>query len=160
MINLINKITERILIGVFFIMTASVVWQVLTRYLFNISTSFTEELARFCLMWLAILGAAYITGRREHIAIDYFANKLSPSSQRILDYGIEVLILFFAVVILIIGGGYLMYMTLYMKQNSPALQVPLGVVYSIIPISGILMIIYTLDHLKNLKYKNYSTDES
>src|SRR5699024_10024630 len=119
-----------------------------------------EELARFCLMWLAILGAAYITGKREHIAIDYFANKLSPSNQRILDFGIEILILFFALVVLIIGGGYLMYMTFYMEQNSPALQVPLGVVYSIIPISGILMIIYTLDHLKKLKDKNYATDES
>jgi len=64
------------------------------------------------------------------------------------------------VVVLIIGGGYLMYMTLYMEQNSPALQVPLGLVYSVIPLSGVLMIIYTLDHLKNLKDKNYDTDES
>lgn len=160
MINTINKITERVLVGVFFIMTISVVWQVLTRYLFNVSTSFTEELARFCLMWLAILGAAYITGKREHIAIDYFANKLSPKGQKVLDYGIELLILIFAVIVLIIGGGYLMYITLYMEQNSPALQVPLGLVYSVIPLSGVLMIIYTLDHLKKLKDKNYDTDES
>ncbi|MBY5958824.1 TRAP transporter small permease [Membranicola marinus] len=160
MISVLNKVTENILVGVFFVMTLSVVWQVMSRYLFNISASWTEELARFCLMWLAVLGAAYITGKRGHIEIDYFFDKFSPSQKRRLDYFVETLILIFAVVILIIGGAYLMYMTFYLEQKSPALQVPLGLVYCILPISGALMVVYTIDYMKQIKNINYSINES
>lgn len=160
MIRFLDKITEYVLVGVFFLMTISVVWQVLSRYLFNISASWTEELARFCLMWLAVLGAAYITGKRQHIEIDYFFDMLSPANKRRLDYFIESLILLFAVAVLIIGGSYLMYMTFYLDQTSPALQVHLGLIYSILPLSGLLMVIYTVAHMKQIKNINYSPDES
>lgn len=160
MISILNKITESVLVTVFFVMTLSVVWQVLSRYLFNISASWTEELARFCLMWLAVLGAAYITGKRQHIEIDYFFDMFSPVNKRRLDYFIEFLIILFAVVVLIIGGAYLMYMTFYLEQKSPALQVPLGIVYSILPLSGILMVIYTMFHIILIKDINYSEHES
>ncbi len=160
MISFFNKITETILVVVFFVMTLSVVWQVMSRYLFNISASWTEELARFCLMWLAMLGAAYITGKREHIEIDILFGKLSLKNKRRLDYFIEVLIILFAVMVMIIGGGYLMYMTFYLEQKSPALQVPLGYVYCVLPISGILIVMYTVHHLTLIKDLKYSAHES
>ncbi|WP_236975699.1 TRAP transporter small permease [Membranihabitans maritimus] len=160
MITVMNKTVERILIGIFIIMTFSVTWQVLSRYIFNFSASFTEELARFCLMWLAILGAAYMTGQREHISIDYFFNKFSHKQQKKLDYFIEILILLFSLAVLVIGGAYLMYMTFYLDQKSPALQIPLGIIYSILPISGILIIIYTIDHLKKISNSKNPTHES
>ena len=160
MIRLLNKITENVLVVVFFVMTLSVVWQVLSRYMFNISASWTEELARFCLMWLAVLGAAYITGKRQHIEIDYFFDMFSTENKRKLDYFIEFLILLFAIVVLIIGGAYLMYMTFYLEQKSPALQVPLGFVYSILPLSGILMVVYTVVHMKTIRNINYGAHES
>lgn len=160
MISIINKITEVILVVVFFVMTLSVVWQVLSRYLFNISASWTEELARYCLMWLAMLGAAYITGKREHIEIDIVFDQLSLKNKRRLDYFIESLIILFALVVMIIGGGYLMYITLYLEQASPALQIPLGYVYSVLPISGVLIVMYTIHHLSHIEHLKYNTHES
>src|SRR5690606_25339657 len=99
MISFFNIISGSRLVVVFFVMTLSVVWQVKSRYLFNISASWTEELARFCLMWLAMLGAAYITGKKEHIEIDILSGKLSLKNKRRLDYFIEVLIILFAVMV-------------------------------------------------------------
>ena len=160
MISIFNKIAESVLVVVFFVMTLSVVWQVMSRYLFNTSASWTEELSRFCLMWLAMLGAAYITGKREHIEIDVVFEKLSLKNKRRLDFFIEVLIILFAIVVMIIGGGYLMYMTFYLEQKSPALQVPLGYIYSILPLSGILIVIYTVQYMGQIKSQKYSTDES
>ncbi|GAA5220411.1 TRAP transporter small permease [Membranihabitans marinus] len=160
MITLINKTVERLLIGIFIIMTLSVTWQVLSRYIFNVSASFTEELARFCLMWLAILGAAYMTGQRGHISIDYLFKKFSPDNQRRLDYFIEILIIVFSVAVLVIGGAYLMYMTFYLNQKSPALQVPLGAVYSVLPLSGVLITFYSLIHLKQISVNKYPEHES
>lgn len=160
MIGIINKTVERLLIAIFLIMTFSVIWQVLSRYIFNISASFTEELARFCLMWLAILGAAYMTGQRAHISIDYLFNKFSPSNQKRIDYAIEVLIILFSLAVLLIGGAYLMYMTFYLNQKSPALQVPLGAVYSVLPLSGVLIIYYSIRHLIQIGNRKYPSHES
>ncbi len=160
MITFFNKVAEYILVSVFFVMTVSVVWQVLSRYLFNISSSWTEELSRFSLMWLAMLGAAYITGKKEHIEIDLLFDHLSPVNARRLDLFIGVLIIFFALTVMVIGGGYLMYMTLYLEQKSPALQVPLGYVYSVLPLSGLLIIMYTIDQMKKTTHQKTVADES
>lgn len=159
MITTINRIAETILVTVFVIMTVSVIWQVMSRYLFNISASWTEELSRYCLMWLAMLGAAYITGKREHIEIDVLFEKLSLKNQQRLEYFIEILIIIFAVIVMVIGGGYLMYMTFYLEQKSPALQVPLGYIYSILPLSGLLIVMYTLHYISQIKSQKITADE-
>ncbi|SRR5690554_4926326 len=159
MITTINRIAETILVTVFVIMTVSVIWQVMSRYLFNISASWTEELSRYCLMWLAMLGAAYITGKREHIEIDVLFEKLSLKNQQRLEYFIEILIIIFAVTVMVIGGGYLMYMTFYLEQKSPALQVPLGYIYSILPLSGLLIVMYTLHYISQIKSQKITADE-
>lgn len=159
MITTINRIAETILVTVFVIMTVSVIWQVMSRYLFNISASWTEELSRYCLMWLAMLGAAYITGKREHIEIDVLFEKLSLKNQQRLEYFIEILIIIFAVTVMVIGGGYLMYMTFYLEQKSPALQVPLGYIYSILPLSGLLIVMYTLHYISQIKSLKITADE-
>lgn len=160
MIKTFNRIAEIILVAVFFVMTLSVVWQVMSRYFFNVSASWTEELSRYCLMWLAMLGAAYITGKRQHIEIDVFFARLSVENKRRLEYFVEVLIILFAIFVMIIGGGYLMYMTLYLDQKSPALQVPLGYIYSVLPLSGILIVMYTIHYIKQIKTQKYDADES
>ena len=159
MITTINRIAETILVTVFVIMTVSVIWQVMSRYLFNISASWTEELSRYCLMWLAMLGAAYITGKREHIEIDVLFEKFSLKNQQRLEYFIEILIIIFAVTVMVIGGGYLMYMTFYLEQKSPALQVPLGYIYSILPLSGLLIVMYTLHYISQIKSQKITADE-
>jgi len=57
-------------------MVGSVVWQVLSRYLFVVPAAWTEELARFLLIWIGMLGAAYAYRQGSHLGIDLLANKL------------------------------------------------------------------------------------
>ena len=54
----------------------------------------------------------------------------------------------FALVVMIIGGGNLVYTTLKLGQISPALLVPLGFVYAIVPISGAIIIFFSIYHIK------------
>jgi TRAP-type C4-dicarboxylate transport system permease small subunit len=56
-------------------MVINVLWQVFSRYFTDNPSSFTDELARYLMMWLGILGAAYVGGRNEHVAIDFFCQK-------------------------------------------------------------------------------------
>ena len=147
----INQILEGLLALIFGLLVVDVLWQVFSRYVIGQSSSFTEEFARFSLIWLSILGAAYLNGQREHLSIDYFLEKLTPEKRKKRIIVIELLMLLFALVIMVIGGGNLVYITLHLGQSSSALQVPLGYVYAIVPISGLLIIFYSIYNIYILK---------
>lgn len=147
----LNKIIESLLVIIFAALVLDVVWQVASRYLIGQSSSFTEEFARFALIWLAILGAAYINGQPEgHLSMDFLVDKLSPQKQKARRRNIQFFMILFAVVVMIIGGGNLVYITLKLGQTSPALHVPLGYVYAIVPVSGLLIVYFCIYRIKVL----------
>lgn len=123
-----------------------VLLQVFSRYLFNAPLGFTDELASFLLIWLGLLGAAYATGEKQHLAIDLLAMRVSLTSQQRLLTIVTWLTVLFAVAVLIIGGTWLVYTGFLFGQLSASLQLPLGYVYLIVPISGVLITYYTLDN--------------
>lgn len=120
----------------------NVLWQIFARFILNDPSSFTDELARFLLIWIGLLGAAYAAGQRAHLAIDLISTKISPKGRHRLAMGIQAAILIFALFALVIGGFHLVRLTLLLGQISAALQVPLGYVYIALPLSGLLMIVY------------------
>lgn len=126
------------------IMTLDVLWGVFTRYAMGSQASWSEELARFLLIWIGILGAAYASGQNMHLAIDLLSPKLESKNRKQLLNIIRALILVFAFTVLVIGGGRLIYISQKLGQLSPALQIPMWVVYAVIPISGLLIIYYKL----------------
>jgi len=150
----INRIIEFVLIAIFALLVIDVLWQVFGRYVLGQSFSFTEEFARFALIWLSILGAAYLNGKREHLTMDFLLQKLSPEKLKKRKRIIEVFMFTFALVVMVIGGGNLVYTTLYLGQVSPAMHVSLGYVYSIIPISGLLIMFYAVYNMKWYKTQN------
>ena len=145
----VNKIIEKYLVLILLGMVLNVIWQVFTRFFTSSPSAFTNELARYLMIWLGILGAAYISGKQEHVAIDFFVKKLNNSLRRFIDRFVLLSILSFAFFVMIIGGINLVYITLKLEQYSPSLQIPLALVYSIIPISGLLIIFYKVTQEKS-----------
>lgn len=137
------------------ILVVDVLWQVLSRFLSSIPalgidpSSFTEELAGFLLVWVSLLGGAYATGQRMHLAIDLLPQRLSAERRRVLNKVINIFIFIFAVVILIIGGSRLVYVALKLNQLSAALEIPKGYVYMIVPLSGLFIVYYSLFEIFN-----------
>ena len=148
----INRMIEWGLIAIFSLLVLDVLLQVFGRFVLNQSFSFTEEFARFALIWLTVLGAAYLNGRREHLSMDYWLDKLSPEkrSQRLRI--IELMMFVFVLVVMVIGGGNLVYTTLRLGQVSAAMHVPLGFVYGIVPVSGLLIMFFSI---YNYAYHEY-----
>ena len=142
--QIINKIIEFLLITIFALLVIDVLWQVFSRYILGQSYSFTEEFARFALIWLSILGAAYLNGKKEHLSMDFLLRNLSPKKLKKRLQSIELLMFVFALVVMVIGGGNLVYLTLYLGQTSPAMQISLGYVYAIVPISGLLIMFFSV----------------
>jgi TRAP-type C4-dicarboxylate transport system permease small subunit len=140
----LNRAIEFLLVLIFSLLVLDVLWQVFGRYVLNQSFSFTEEFARFALIWLTILGAAYLNGRQEHLSMDYWLNKLSPEAKAKRLRLIELFMFVFAFIVMVIGGGNLVYTTLRLGQLSAAMHVPLGFVYAIVPFSGLLIMFYSI----------------
>ena len=148
--EVVDKIVTSALISILGLMVLSVVWQVFSRYVLVNPSTFTDELARFLMIWLGLLGAAYVSGKNMHLAIDLLPNKLKGKQKRNLLIFIDMLIIFFVVLVMIIGGGRLVYMTFILNQTSASLQIPLAYVYTILPISGMLITYYKIDNILKL----------
>lgn len=150
---------DRVLAAVVSILMAAlvvdVVWQVVTRFLLAQPSSFTDELARFLLIWVGLLGSAYAVGQRLHLAIDLISDRLNPRRRQVLGIVIESVVLSFALGVLLIGGWKLVSLTLLLGQTSAALGLPLGYVYSVLPLSGAIMCFYALvfirEHVQALR---------
>lgn len=150
----IEKGLEWALIVLMSVLVIDVLWQVASRYIMSSPSNFTDELASYLLIWVGLLGAAYVAGRREHLAIDLLYQKSSPERRFKLDIIISVLIISFAVSVLVIGGTWLAYTRFYLSVKSAAMGLPLGVVYLVLPISGSLITYFDIDFMINLIKEN------
>jgi TRAP-type C4-dicarboxylate transport system permease small subunit len=132
-------------------MVINVLWQVFSRFILGDPSSYTEELARYLMIWVGVLGAAYVSGKNKHVAIDYIPSKFSKTNQFKVKKLVTWIIMIFAFFAFIIGGSRLVYITYILEQFSPALQIPLAFVYLVIPISGILIVYYKINEILNYK---------
>lgn len=119
-------------------------WQVFSRYALGTPSPFTDELARFLMIWLGVLGAAFVSGKNGHVSIDVLVLRTHESKQKILSQLVRIVIIFFCLFAMVIGGLRLVYVTYVLEQYSPALGLPLAMVYMIIPISGLFIIYYKM----------------
>ncbi|MCD6347756.1 MAG: TRAP transporter small permease [Bacteroidales bacterium] len=140
--NKLDKLLTFLLIVLMIVLVLDVVWQVLARYVVKSPSSFTDELARFLLIWVGLLGSAYAVGKKKHLAIDILPSKLKGKKRIHLMVFINMLIILFSLTIFVIGGIRLVYITLSLSQISPALGIPLGYVYLVLPLSGFFIIYY------------------
>lgn len=147
--NKVDKILGTTLSVIMAIMVVNVLWQVFTRFIIGTPSSFTDELARYLMIWVGVLGAAYISGRKMHVAIDLLPTKLNKEGQVKLKIFVNILIILFCLGALIVGGIRLVYITYTLEQYSAALQIPLALVYLVIPISGGLIIFYKISDIIN-----------
>ncbi len=145
----IDKLLANALVVIMAVIVLNVLWQVFSRFLLGSPSSFTDELARYLLIWIGILGAAYVSGQNLHVAIDVLPKRFSQRTQNRLRLIVDWLIILFSLGALVIGGSRLVYIVYVLDQHSPALQVPLALVYLVLPISGVLIIYYKFyDFLK------------
>ena len=143
--SLRNALTKllHVLAGVSFIaMVALTCWQVFTRYVLQNPSSWSEELVSYLFAWASLLGASLVTGERGHMNIPILVEKLSPSMQRPLGIFHEMVAFAFSLIILVYGGVQIT--QLAMGQMTSSLGVAVGVFYVVMPLCGVLNMIYTV----------------
>lgn len=97
---------------------------------------------------MALLSTALVFGKRDHMRMGFLADKVTGQKKKVLEIGIEVLIILFALVVMVYGGISIMKLT--MTQITASLGVSMGLIYTIIPLSGILIVIYGIMNIIDL----------
>ena len=123
-------------------------YQIVTRFIFRRPSTVSEELLTYSFTWMALLASAYVFGKRDHMRMGFAADKLGKGSQRVLNIISEILIIILAGCVMVYGGVTIMDLT--MTQSTASLGIPMGVVYTIIPLSGVLIVIYAVLNIIDL----------
>ncbi len=144
LVEYINKALATFTISLSTFLVMCVIWQVLSRYIIGRPSTVTDELARYLFMWVALVGAAYTTGQKRHLAIDLLTMKLKGKRKAINELVIQIAIAAFALIVLVYGGSNLALKTLATGQLTPALGWEMGYIYFCLPISGALMVFYSV----------------
>ena len=129
-------------------MIVVVAWQVFSRYVLNAPSTFSEEVLRYGVIWLSLIGAAYATGRGTHMAVDLFKEMTRGRLRLMLEILVPVAFIVFAIAVLIIGG--IRAVNIAAQQYSAVLRIPMGAVYAALPTSGVLIILYSILNIVEL----------
>ena len=143
----LNSISEVVCCGVLLAMTIVVVLQVICRYLLGAALTWSEEFARFGLVWITFLGAGIALRRRAHVGVQAIVELFSPGVRKI----VQVFTIITVVGFLLTAAFKGMELAFFnMKQYSPAMGMPMGLVYLAIPSGCLVMIIHLAEQLLEL----------
>ena len=145
--RLLDRVLVVLLAALFAALVVMVVWQVLSRYVLKSPSAFTEEAARYLMIWVSLLGASYAFRMRVNIGLDLLTRKLTGSNKRIVEVAALTATVLFALLILLVGGMRLVELTWSLDQVSAVLGIRMALVYLVIPLSGGFILLYTLERL-------------
>lgn len=111
---------------------------VFTRYLLHSPLVWSAELARYCMVWSALLGSAVLVRRHEHLSVTIIDRWLSPRGLRILHVGIATVSMFFFSVLLI--SGCVLVVRTWGQAAASLPHLPISVVYAVVPLAALLML--------------------
>ena len=143
----LNKLIECIELVLGSIMILCVVIQVLSRYVLPFSTTWCEEMARYCLVWGMMLGCAYGFGSRGHIVIDILTNSLSERGKHICEILSNIATLIFCAIFFYLSVERFESVA---QQYMVSVRLSLGYIYIAVPIGFGLSILYAGRNLVHL----------
>ncbi|OOF69833.1 TRAP transporter small permease [Rodentibacter caecimuris] len=159
-IKLLNKTIAGFIVGIFSILVGCVVWQVISRYILGAPSIITDEIARFLFMWVGLIGAAYATGLKQHLAIDLLLTKQQGKQKICLQLFILTIMIVFSASVLFYSGIHLVKDTYLSGQVSPSLGIRMGLVYLCLPISGAIMLIYLIVDMRQNIHRLITFEEN
>ncbi len=140
----VNHAVEYISLWLFLILTVSCVAQVFFRYVVNQSLSWTEELARHSYIWIVLLGASICVKRGSHAVVEVVVDLLPKKARLIISIFVDILVISGACIMLVQGAKIV---PITMAQMSPANEIPMGLIYIAVPISGACVLLHKLADL-------------
>ena len=139
MVNGQVRFCKTMLVGLGISMTVLILVQVFFRYVVDHSISWSEEAARYMMIWMGSLGAVVALRQGRHIGVRVLVERLPDQSyNKFIVPLVQLVIGVFLVILFWQGVG--LSLANY-DQLSPALEIPMLFPYAAVPIGALLMII-------------------
>jgi TRAP-type C4-dicarboxylate transport system permease small subunit len=142
-----EKVLDWITSGIMVALLVIVLMQIASRYIFNSSLSWTEEAARYLMIWGVLLGVslAYLNGYL--ISIETFVNRFPASVGRVVHVVNKLLSLFYTGILTVYGVNLCI---LGAQMQAPSLEISYVWIYLAIPVgAGLLFVLFLIHLLKN-----------
>lgn len=152
--NGLMKVLGLCIIFLFAMMTIIGTYQIVTRYFFNRPSTVSEELLTYSFTWMALLASAYVFGKRDHMRMGFLADKLTGTGRKYLEVAIDLLTFVFAAVVMVYGGIAITKLT--MIQTTASLRIPMGYIYIIVPMTGILIMVFSFINALDMLHYDFS----
>jgi len=137
---------EYLLVWSLMFSVALVFFQIVMRYVFNHSLSWTEELARYLFVWQVWLGASFAVKKRAHLKITMLLDSLHGLPKKVV-YFISLLVWLGISFFLAYSGGKLTLIILQQGQVSPAMRMPMAFAYASVPVGCLLMCVRLVEQI-------------
>ncbi len=134
---LIGRLLELLAMGMLVAMVIIICYQVVLRFVFNQSPSWSEEIAIVLMIWFGILSIPIGVKHNLHIGIEFLYSKCPPPVQYVVSRAIYLLLAGFGVFMIVYGLELTQFMTM---STLPATKLPSAVEYVVIPIAGVMLI--------------------
>lgn len=144
----INDYVETSLFIIGATMASVVAAQVFCRYILNHSLFWSEELARYCLVWLTFLGASTAYRRKLHPGVDFLYKNMSTAFKQYADAVVQLASSFLFIIMIIFGTQFSWFVRF---QITPGLSLPKWIIFIIIPLSGSILLVHSLAFLTGSK---------
>ena len=123
-----------------------VLYAVFMRYVLNAAPTWSEEVARYLMVWMSLMAISAAMRRGQHIGLNFVVDKAGPKLRKAMNMTAYALILLFFGVLLVKG----MDMTVFVaRQRSPSVNIPMWIPYLSVPVAGFLMTVQTLSLVFN-----------
>lgn len=140
----LNVVVRWILAALMLVMTVLIGWQVIARFIVGESLTFSEEVSRFVMVWLVLLGAAYAAKNGRLMKVDIVEHMLSGRAKSTVIMVAGLLSIVFYLV-LVVFGFFIVSAVSY--QMTPATEVSMSIPMAALPVGGILLVINTIHQM-------------
>ena len=138
LLNIVRKMNEIAIMALFTIIICTVFLQVVARYVFNSPPAWSEEMARYCQVWMVLLTSSICIRKGSHLAVDYLTHHLSGRLKRWLGIFSHKLIVLYLSAVLYYG---FVLVKVGQFQYSPAMEIRMSLMYLVFPIAYSMMLI-------------------
>ena len=140
------------------VMVILTTYQVITRYIFKAPSTWSEELVGYLFGWSTMFGATIVSGERGHMRIPIIIDRFSPTLRKAFHIFGEVIAFLFSATILVFGGYQVS--NLAMGQQTSSLGVAVGVFYWVMPICGVVILLYSVMNIIGIANGSINLDAS
>lgn len=133
-----NKLEEYLLVASTIVLVILVSMQVFFRFVVNFSFGWSEELARYLLIWIAWFSASYAAQQNAHIRVEVIKDRFSGVFKKVIELVVILISFGFSIFLAVEGTKFIMLIKTT-GQGSPSLDIPMWAVYLAVPIGGTLM---------------------